>query len=268
MSSLVNYYSGDSILHNLDPRVKLVMLVLITILIFMVKNFIVIGILFASLIFMWFIADLPFHLISSYFKFMMGLFVILIIMQAIFYSGSTILIEPLIPEFVPLIGGVGNIALEGILFGLLVCLRVLTLISFLPLVTFTTPVEKLALSMIKMGLPYEIAFTATTALNQIPVLQSEVQSIMNAQQLRGFTVFETGNLWQKLKAYPALVVPLVMGAMRRSQMMGVAMDSRAFGASAERSYIEDIVMNKKDWMALVFVILYMAVLLYINYFLV
>lgn len=265
MSTLIEYYPGDSILHRLDPRVKIILLLLVTIMIFIVDNFIVLGILFFTMAVFWAIADLPLKMISTYVKFFMSLFVFLILLQSIFYAGETIILEPLIPEPIPLLGGMGNITWEGILFGLLICLRVLTLISFLPLVTFTTPVEKLALSMIKMGVPYKIAFTMTTAINQLPILQAEITSIMNAQKLRGFTVFEEGSLFEKLKAYPALVVPLVIGAMRRSRMMGVAMDSRAFGAREERTYIEDIFMNKTDKIIMSLGILYCFILLYLNF---
>ena len=209
---------------------------------------------------------MPFKTMLGYLKFMMILFVILMIMQSIFYPGETRLVYPLIPKFIPLLGGKGDITLEGILFGLLLCWRVLTLICMLPLLLLTTTIEEMALAMVRMGLPYKVAFTAITALNQLPILQTEVVQVMNAQKLRGLTVFETGKVFQKLKAFPTLVVPFVMGAMRRANMMGVAMDSRAFGTSKTRSYVTTIKMRISDWFIFFSGILYIAGLVWLNYF--
>ncbi len=258
---------GNSIIHRLDPRVKFIILVFLTIIVFTLKNFFTIGVLFVVVMSLWFIARMPVRIIGTYLKFMLVLFLILIVMQAIFYQGETTLVKPLIPEKSPVLGGKGQITLEGILFGLLLCLRVLTLICMLPVLLMTTTIEKMSLALVKMGLPYKVAFTATTSLNQLPILRSEAVQIMNAQKLRGFTVFETGRLFQKLKAFPTLIVPLVMGAMRRANMMAVAMDSRAFGAGEKRSYIVTIEMEKKDWIILILGILFGAVLCILNFIL-
>jgi len=65
-------------------------------------------------------------------------------------------------------------------------------------------------------------------------------------------------LFEKLRAYPALVTPLVIGSMRRAQLMAVAMDSRAFGASKSRTYLEDITLHGRDWVFLCGSILFAA----------
>jgi energy-coupling factor transport system permease protein len=87
---------------------------------------------------------------------------------------------------------------------------------------------------------------------------------MNAQRLRGFTAFDRGRLFQKMKAFPTLVVPLVMGAMRRATLMGVAMDSRAFGSDKRRSYIMTIKTRTGDWLFLFGSVLFGLLLLVMN----
>jgi energy-coupling factor transport system permease protein len=134
----------------------------------------------------------------------------------------------------------------------------------LPLLLVTTTIEGLSLAMVKMGLSYKVAFTATTALNQLPILHSDIIAIMNAQRLRGFTAFDRGRLFQKMKAFPTLVVPLVMGAMRRATLMGVAMDSRAFGSDKRRSYIMTIKTRTGDWLFLFGSVLFGLLLLVMN----
>jgi energy-coupling factor transport system permease protein len=130
------------------------------------------------------------------------------------------------------------------------------MIVLLPLVSMTTPVQILALGFVKIGFPYQLSYTLTSALNMVPILQSEIISIMDAQKLRGMQTFEKGKLKDKLRSYPALVTPLVIGAMRRAQAMSVAMDSRAFGAFKTRTYIEDVELELKDWVFMLCVVLY------------
>jgi len=244
----------------------LIILVFLTVEIFFIKTFAALGVMFFSILFLWFNTKMPLKTMAKYLKMMMVLFILLMVMQAIFYPGNIKLIDPLIPEGAPILGGMGDITLEGIVFGVLLCWRVLTLICLLPLLLVTTTVEELALSMVKLGLPYKIAFTATTALNQLPLLQAEVVQVMNAQKLRGFTVFENGKIFQKFRAFPTLVVPFVIGAMRRANIMGVAMDSRAFGTSSTRTYITSIRMRTKDWVISVFCGVYIIGLFLLNYF--
>lgn len=263
--SLIEYYPGESFMHKLDPRVKVISLLIVTIAIFIVTNFVVIGVTFLTCILLWANSKLPLQKIKGYLKFLMSLFVILTLMQAFFYSGEHYLVKPVIPEFIPLIGGLGSISQEGVLFGLLLSFRLLTLVCFMPLIMMTTPIHLFSLGLVKMGMSYKIAYMATTAINLIPIFESETQVIMDAQKMRGLKVFEKGKLFEKFKAYPALVVPLVIGAMRKAQLMGVAMDSRAFGASPQRTYIEDITMRPVDLAALLFTIIYAGVAVWANF---
>lgn len=262
---MVEYVEGDSLFHNLDPRVKVILLLLFTLLIFMAKNFILIGILFGIVIGFWYSSNLSFKKIANFLKILVWLFVFLIIVQGVFYPGTHYIINPLIPNFIPGIGGLGNITWEGILFGILICFRLLTLLSLLPLITMTTEVHLLALGLVKMGLPYKIAYMATTALNMIPTFEEEANIIMDAQRLRAYDIFDDGHFYDKLKAYPALVVPLVVGAMRRAKLMGVAMDARAFGADEKRTYLEDIEMDKKDKIALGCLIVFTLIIIIIKF---
>jgi energy-coupling factor transport system permease protein len=134
----------------------------------------------------------------------------------------------------------------------------LAVVLILPLVSLTTPIHLLTLGLVRLGLPYRVAYAMTTAINLIPVLQSEANVIVDAQRLRAMQVFEKGRFWQKLRSYPALVTPLVIGAMRRAQLIAVAMDSRAFGASKSRTFVQNIRMRAVDWLFVGATVLYVA----------
>jgi energy-coupling factor transport system permease protein len=252
VSSLIAYYPGNSFVHKLDPRSKIIFMVLLSTAIFMVQQISVALIVLGVMIGLWFLARLPSKLLWSFIKVLLPIMGFLFLVQAIFYPGTVPLIDPLIP-----IGkGYGQITLDGILFALLLALRLMAMIIMLPLVNFTTPVQIFALGMVKMGMPYRLAYTMTTALNLVPILQVETGVIVDAQRLRAMQSFEKGKLADKLKAYPALVTPLVIGSMRRAQLMAVAMDSRAFGASKSRTYLEDIILHPRDWVFIALTVLF------------
>jgi len=243
VSSLIAYYPGNTLFHKLDPRAKIIFMVILSMAIFAVQQIPVALVVLAVMLCLWFVARLPFSVLWSFIKVLLPIIGFLFLVQAVFYPGNTPLIKPLIP-----IGrGYGQVTLEGILFAVLLALRLMAMIIMLPLVNFTTPVQIFALGMVKMGLPYRLAYTMTTALNLVPILQGETSVIVDAQRLRAMQSFEKGTLVEKLKAYPALVTPLVIGSMRRAQLMAVAMDSRAFGASKSRTYLEDIRLHVGDW---------------------
>lgn len=247
MSSLIAYYPGTTFIHRLDPRAKIVFMIIVSTSIFMVQKIYIAAFILVVMVFLWILAKLPGSVLWGFMKILLPIIGFLFVVQAIFYPGTTALIKPLIP-----IGkGIGQITLEGLLFAVLLAMRLMAMIIMLPLVSFTTPVQSFALGMVKMGLPYKLAYTLTTALNLVPILQTETGVIVDAQKLRAMQTFEKGKIGEKMRAYPALVTPLVIGSMRRAQLMAVAMDSRAFGASKTRTYLEDISLHFKDWAFLI-----------------
>jgi energy-coupling factor transport system permease protein len=135
----------------------------------------------------------------------------------------------------------------------------------MPLLTMTTPMDKLALGFTRMGLQYKGAYIITTAINLIPAFEDEARFIMDAQKIRGMRAFEEGSVLDKFKAYPALAVPLIIGAMRRAQLMRVAMDARGFGAFPAKTYLEDLRMTAGDYIAFMVVIGFSVLALVLNF---
>jgi energy-coupling factor transport system permease protein len=258
VSPLIQYVPGDTLFHRLDPRAKIVFMLLMASLVFVIQRIWLAAVVWLTLLLLWRVARLPVAMLKDIGKALAGLTLFLFVVQALFYPGETSLIYPIIPEAVPLIGGIGRITLEGMLFAVLIVLRLFAMVLILPLVSLTTPVHMLTVGLVRMGLPYRVAYAMTTAINLIPVLQAEANVIVDAQRLRAMQVFEKGRFWDKLRSYPALVTPLVIGAMRRAQLIAVAMDSRAFGASKSRTFIRDIQMQASDWLFVGATVLYIV----------
>jgi energy-coupling factor transport system permease protein len=258
VSTLIQYVPGDTLFHRLDPRAKILFMLLMAGLVFVIQSIWLAALVWFTLLLLWGVARLPANMLRDTAKALAGLTILLFVVQALFYPGETSLVYPIIPSTVPLIGGIGRITLEGMLFAVLIILRLYAMVLILPLVSLTTPIHTLTLGMVRMGMPYRLAYAMTTAVNLIPVLQTEANVIVDAQRLRAMQVFEKGRFWEKLRSYPALVTPLVIGAMRRAQLIAVAMDSRAFGASKSRTYIQDIQMQTWDWLFLGTTIVYVV----------
>ena len=261
----IEYVKGTSFFHRLDPRVKIISLLIFVFFIFTTKDFLIISVLFALILVLWFTSRLPVKRLLRLFKLLIPLFFFIIVIQAIFQVGDTILVQPIIPAAVPVIGGAGRITLEGLLYGLVLCYRLVTLIIMMPLITMTTQVNQLTIGLVKLGLPYRIAYMATTALNMIPSLEEQVKTIMDAQKLRAFTVFEEGKMREKLVAYPTLVIPMVISAMKKAMLVGVAMDARAFACKKTRTYVETLRFTATDAVALTAFILLIAGLAVLNF---
>lgn len=258
MSPLIQYVPGDTLFHRLDPRAKIVFMLLLAGLVLIVQRIWLVAAIWLTLLLLWRVARLPTAMLGDTGRALAGLALFLFVVQALFYPGETSLVYPIIPTTVPIVGGIGRITLEGILFAVLIILRLFAVILILPLVSLTTPVHLLTLGLVRMGLPYRVAYSMTTAINLIPVLQDEANVIVDAQRLRAMQVFEKGRFWEKLRSYPALVTPLVIGAMRRAQLIAVAMDSRAFGANKTRTFVQDIRMRAMDWLFVGATVLYVG----------
>ena len=256
---------GLSFLHRLDPRTKILLSLLFTLLIFAVSRPLAAAIFTAGLSALWLAAKIPFKKIITVIRFLPFMVLFITLLQMLFGPGAHYILKPLIPQGVPFIGGMGSLKWEGLILGMTSGLRLLSLVLLLPLLTGTSSLHELAQGFTGLRLNYRAAFVISSAINLVPVLEEEARNIINAQKLRGLRVFDEGNLWKKLKAYPALTVPLIISAMRRSQSMAYAMDSRAFGAYPRRTWLAPLGMKACDYLALIISVIFCSLVLYLNF---
>lgn len=265
--SVLDYRPGDSVVHRMDPRVKMVLLVALSATVFLISHVAVLTVLFLGVLLIWKAGGLPLGTMARYLRFLGGLVLFLVVLQGLFYSfgeDPVVLVRPLFPAGIPLLGGRGAIYRDGILLGLVLGFRLFVLVCLMPVLVMTTPLSGAARGLVRMGINYKYAYMAITAMNLIPALQKEAKNVMDAQKMRGLRAFESGRLPARLRAYATLVVPLVVGSMRRAQLMGVAMEARAFGAFPTRTSRRDLVMRRGDWLALAAGVLLCAGLLWYN----
>jgi len=149
-----------------------------------------------------------------------------------------------------------NVTQEGLLEGFASFFRVLVIVSLSIVFTLTTDPSRMVESLIQVArVPYRLGYTAYAALRFIPIYEYEAQVILNAHQIRG--VGEEGkSLKSRFKLYRSLLVPLLVSGIRRAQAASIAMDSRAFGAYAKRTIMEEAKVSRST---IVFVLIHIAV---------
>jgi energy-coupling factor transport system permease protein len=105
--------------------------------------------------------------------------------------------------------------------------------------------------MIKLGLPYRVGFAISTALRMVPTIASSISTISQAQKSRGLDL-EGGSLLDRLKKFIPILIPVFISTIRDTNVFGMALESKGFGAREDRSYYLQMVMDRSDWLVLAF----------------
>jgi len=245
----------NAFIFKLDIRVKILFILIFTILVFYVDKLQVNVVLLLSIITIRIVWKIPFRSIKP----IISISLLVLILHILFTSGENYILKPFFGF---------SLKLDGLFSGLTIVCRLAALMLLLPILTETASVQKIAQGLVYFCINYRAAFIITTAFNLIPVFREESRAIMDAQKLRGSASFEKGHFFAKLKAYPALVVPLVLGAMRKAQSASAAMDSRAFGAFKKRTWLEKPVIKAHDYLFLAGFLIFSFFAVYVNYFLI
>jgi energy-coupling factor transport system permease protein len=141
-------------------------------------------------------------------------------------------------------------------------LRFVVLIGSFSVFFLTTSPDHLGLALQQSRVPYEFCFAFTTAVRFVPVLADEAQSIMDAQKARGLEL-EKGNLFKRIRNYIPILIPLIVNAIRRSLELAEAMESRAWGASKNRTNLYSLKLKQVDYFLLLLSIIMLFISIYV-----
>jgi energy-coupling factor transport system permease protein len=125
-------------------------------------------------------------------------------------------------------------------------LRFIVLVESFSVFFLTTSPDHLGLALEQTRVPYEFAFAFTTAVRFVPVLAEEAQTIMDAQKARGLEL-ERGNFLKRIRNYIPILIPLIVSAIRRSLELAEAMESRAWGATKNRTNLYVLKIHRDDF---------------------
>ena len=245
--TLGQYFPGNSLVHRLDPRTKLLLLVLYIVALFCAASWVSYGLVFAFLAMSIAISKIP---VKSIVRGMKPLVVILVftgVLNLFFTAGETVLVS----------FWVITITTEGLVRAILMMARILMLISGTFLLTYTTSpisltdgLESLLGPLKAIRLPvHELSMMMCIALRFIPTLIEETDKIMSAQKARGAD-FENGSLLDRVKALVPILVPLFISAFRRADELATAMECRCYQGGDGRTKMKLLRYSYYDFVAL------------------
>jgi energy-coupling factor transport system permease protein len=135
---------------------------------------------------------------------------------------------------------------EGIEYALSTVVKTFTLTLIIPLVVFTTDINDMIVGMVKVHIPYKVAFIFSSTLRFFPLLFDEIQTIIESQQLRGLDINKMGPI-KRIRVYSKIAVPLILGALVKTQQLEVVLQSKAFSGSPDRTYFHDSKLQTSDY---------------------
>ena len=261
--TLGQYFPGNSIIHRLDPRTKLIMLVVYIVALFMAKSWLSYAVMFAFLVWVVKKSTIP---PKSIVKGMKPLIMILIftgVLNLFFTQEGELLVD----------FWVIKIYSAGVSRAILMVLRILMLISCTFLLTYTTSpialtdgLEALMNPLKKIKVPvHELAMMMCIALRFIPTLIEETDKIMCAQKARGAD-FENGTLMERAKALIPILVPLFISAFRRADELATAMECRCYQGGEGRTKMKLLRYHREDFISFGFGIVMVAVIFVLGSF--
>ena len=261
--TLGQYFPGDTIAHRLDPRTKILLVVLYIVALFCADSLLAYGILALVLAVCVRVSRVGLKSLVRGLKPVVFIIVFTGLLNLFFTPGDHTLVE----------WGVLRITETGARNALFMILRIMLLIMGTFLMTYTTSpisltdgLERLLNWMKKLHVPvHELAMIMSIALRFIPTLIEETDKIMSAQKARGAD-FESGNLIQKARAMLPILVPLFVSALRRAEELATAMECRCYHGGEGRTKLHVLRYQRRDYIALAGGVVILAVVLVLRQF--
>ncbi|MDR2569440.1 MAG: energy-coupling factor transporter transmembrane protein EcfT [Oscillospiraceae bacterium] len=247
--TLGQYFPGDTVVHKLDPRAKLMLMVAYITALFIAKGFLAYAFMLTVLVICLIVSQIKPKAVLRGLRPVFIIIMITVTLNIFFIQGETIIFRY----------RAVTITQEGLLTAVFMASRFIMLIISTFMLTYTTSpitltdgLERMLSPLKKIKLPvHEFAMMMSLALRFIPTLIEETDKIMSAQKSRGAD-FETGGLIKRAKAILPLIIPLFISAFRRADELATAMESRCYHGGEGRTKMNVLKMAARDYIALLF----------------
>ncbi len=270
--TLGQYFPGETPIHHLDPRTKILLALLLLVSIFLVDTFWGFILITVFLLVVIFLSKVGLGTVLRSLRPLLFIIIITFVINIFFYQGDIMLKEwdiirvhenTVLFEY-----GILRISVGGIIKAVFIAIRLLLLIISTSILTLTTSpmqltdgLEMLCAPLKKVRFPvHEMAMMMSIAMRFIPTLIDETDRIMKAQTARG-AEFDSGNIFKKAKNMIPLLVPLFVSAFKRADELALAMESRCYRGGAGRTRMKQLRMAREDIWAFVISIAVCVVLI-------
>ena len=255
------FFPGKSIVHRLDPRMKIILTGVFIALLFMAKSMLALSVGIIFMLYAFFISHIPMRLMLKSIKPIIPIIIFTAILNLFFISTGDVLLHFWIIK----------ITTGGVQTSIFMIVRIVCLIIGTSLLTYTTSpialtdaIERLLSPLKKIKVPvHELSMMMTIALRFIPTLIEETDKIMAAQKARGADM-ETGSLIQRAKALVPILIPLFVSAFRRAEELAMAMECRCYHGGDGRTRLKQLHVSFRDFSALFVTLAFLAGVIIIN----
>jgi energy-coupling factor transport system permease protein len=230
------YLDRDTWVHRLHPLVRFCGMIAVFVTAYVVERPIwQLPVVAAVIALLWWTGALR-NIYRLRYLFVLG-FVTTLLIWTLFYG----------PDGAPPLLRVGPITVSrtGPQYALGMALKLDTFLAAGILFLSVTRIEEFAYALTRLGLPYRVGFTMTMSFRLVPVFVDAAASVVQAQRCRGLD-FERGNLWARVRRYVPVIVPVIMGALRRADQMAMTLDARGFQARTPRTVLEPYAVRWYD----------------------
>lgn len=257
------YFPGESFIHKLDARAKLIVVFFALVEIFLCKNFLSLSLIVLFAIVSVAISKISFKVVFKGMKMIYFIIVLTSVLQIFYNDSGTVLLE----------WWKLKITTGGIFTAIFMAIRIICLILVSSLLTYTTSpttltdgISRLLSPLNKIKVPVDtLAMMMTIALRFIPTLIEEIDKIMNAQKARGADL-DSGNLVQRAKALVPIFIPLFVNSFRRAYELAFAMECRCYNGNNKRTRMKQMKFSWRDAVAFVIVAVMLAGIILLNHF--
>ena len=256
------YYPAESVIHRLDPRAKVIMMIVYIVCSMVCKNIIAFGVLLLSAVVIVMISRIPMGTILRSIRPILFIMLFTVVLNVFWTVGESLLLE----------WGIIKIYKEGLYKAAFMMIRIVSMIvvTSIFLTYTTTPIaltdalEQLLSPLKKIGVPvHEFTMMMTIALRFIPTLIEETDKIIAAQKARGAD-FSSGNLIKRARALVPILIPLFVSAFRRADELAVAMECRCYRGGEGRTKLHVLRYTAADVVSMLVILMLCAGLVLLN----
>lgn len=259
--TLGQYFPGNSTVHRIDPRFKIIITMIFIAMLFIGNNPICLEVGAVFCIMSVVLSKIPFKMILKSLKPIVMILVITSVLNLFLITGGHPLFEW---KFI-------KITDTGVYTSVFMIIRIVLLIAGTSLLTYTTSpialtdaIERLLSPLKKIKLPvHDLAMMMTIALRFVPTLIEETDKIMSAQKARGVDM-DGGSIKDKIKSIVPIIIPLFISAVRRAGELATAMECRCYNGGAGRTKMRQLKCGASDFAALGMSVLFIASVIFVN----
>jgi energy-coupling factor transport system permease protein len=245
MTGFVDLYTpADTFLHRMDPRVKIFAVLMLTLLALIVSDLLYLMVLLVFIALLVVLGRAPLSKVGLALRFVIRVMVMIVILWPIFDPSGT----PVLFTLGPI-----KITEPAVWRGITNAVRICCLATVWYVLMFTTAQRDLVRALVKLGVRFDFGLTLSIALRFLPTFGATVESIKDAQRARGME-FDKGSPIRRSKNYIAVLIPTIVSALRTADTLSLALQSRAYGARRDRTYLRELKMRPSDAVALAVVV--------------